>query len=335
MSQISEKFTVRPAKKEDVEALYAIFNEYWQMLTGFEKFTLDNFQRILSTPGFDIESSTLLIQSPEDVAVASGLVIDLGSPPIHPQFFGCVREGYEGLGLGSHLLQWGEHRARKAIERCPENARVSMYVQTSQSHPPSIDLLEKAGLNAIRYSWFMINDLAEAPPEPVWPKGIKMTSYQEYNDLEAILRANDEAFEDHWGYVDRSGDKERIERFRHSHEEDENFDPAIWYLAMEDDEIAGLALCSSHLGPDEETGVVDILGVRRPWRRQGLGLALLHYAFGEFLLRGYKRVGLGVDSENFSGATRLYEKAGMQVVREFTLYEKELRSGEELSKQSE
>ena len=101
---------------------------------------------------------------------------------------------------------------------------------------------------------------------------------------------------------------------------------------MDSDEIAGVALCNSHVGPDKEIGFVETLGVRRPWRHQGLGLALLHHAFGEFLKRNYKRVGLGVDTQNLSGATRLYQKAGMQVTRELSVYEKELRPGEELGK---
>jgi ribosomal protein S18 acetylase RimI-like enzyme len=103
---------------------------------------------------------------------------------------------------------------------------------------------------------------------------------------------------------------------------------------VDGEEIAGLALCSPTLGPDRSTGVVETLGVRRPWRRKGLGLALLQHAFSEFHARGHKQVGLGVDSKNLSGATRLYKKAGMQVTQELAVYEKELRAGEELSKQS-
>jgi hypothetical protein len=45
-------------------------------------------------------------------------------------------------------------------------------------------------------------------------------------------------------------------------------------------------------------------------------------------------VGLGVDADSLTGATRLYEKAGMHVVRELATYEKELRAGEELARQS-
>jgi len=334
MTQLREGFRVRSATMDDLDALSGLFNEYWEAITGVTKFTLEDFQSIFSTPGFDMEASLHVVLSPQDQMIGCVLVTDLSSPPVHPIVYGCVRKGYEGQGIGTYLLNWAEIRARQAIEHCPENARVSMYVQSSQSHEPTIHLFEKLGLSPVRFSWFMMKNLDDEPPKPIWPDGIRVTTFKEFSNLEAILKATDEAFEDHWGHVDRSGDKERIDRFRHSIESNDEFDPSIWYLAVDGDEIAGVALCNSRLGPDRETGVVDVLGVRRPWRRQGLGLALLHHAFGEFLQRGYKQVGLGVDTQNLSGATRLYEKAGMQVAREFAVYEKELRVGEEISKQS-
>jgi len=102
---------------------------------------------------------------------------------------------------------------------------------------------------------------------------------------------------------------------------------------MDEEEIAGAAFCSPRFGGDPETGIVETLGVRRPWRRKGIALALMHHAFGEFYQRGHKHVGLGVDTENLSGANRLYEKAGMHIATGFTIYEKELRPGEELGRQ--
>ena len=71
-------------------------------------------------------------------------------------------------------------------------------------------------------------------------------------------------------------------------------------------------------------GWVEVLGVRRQWRRRGLALALLLHAFGEFHRRGHKRVGLGVDGENTTGAVRLYEKAGMRPGRQWDVYERQL-----------
>jgi GNAT superfamily N-acetyltransferase len=334
MTQLKDGYSTRPATKDDIEILADLYNEYSQAMTGVVKFTLEDLENIFSIPGFDIESSLMVVLSPQGEIVASGLVTDMSAPPLHPGVFGCVRKGCEGQGLGTYVIDWAEKRARQAIERCPDHARVSMYLQTAPSHEPTVQLFEKKGLKPVRYSWIMMKDLEQIPPQPKWPKGIQIKTFADFNQLETVLKAVDEAFEDHWGYVDRSGDAERMNRIRHQIENDSDFDASLWILAMDGDEIAGVSLCSPKLGPDRETGMVDTLGVRRPWRRKGMGLALLHYSFGEFLNRGYKRVGLGVDAQNLSGATRLYKKAGMDVAREFVLYEKELRSGEELSKQS-
>lgn len=67
--------------------------------------------------------------------------------------------------------------------------------------------------------------------------------------------------------------------------------------------------------------------MREPWRRRGLGLALLRNAFRLFWDRGERRVGLGVDSDNPTGARRLYEHAGMHVAWRADVYEKRLRGG--------
>src|SRR6266700_2987335 len=110
----------------------------------------------------------------------------------------------------------------------------------------------------------------------------------------------------------------------------ENFDPTLWFLAFDGNEMAGISLCTYERGD----GWVETLAVRRPWRRKGLGIALLFHSFGEFYRRGTHKVGLGVDSQNLTGATRLYERAGMHVARQYDTYQKELRPGVELSTQA-
>jgi mycothiol synthase len=57
-------------------------------------------------------------------------------------------------------------------------------------------------------------------------------------------------------------------------------------------------------------------------RRAGLGLVLLQSGFAALWRRGHTRVGVEVDSENETGATRLYERAGMKVTRRYATYEK-------------
>jgi ribosomal protein S18 acetylase RimI-like enzyme len=74
-------------------------------------------------------------------------------------------------------------------------------------------------------------------------------------------------------------------------------------------------------------GWIRLLGVRRPWRRQGIALALLRQAFQEFKRRGHVVVGLGVDAASPSGATALYRRAGMRIDKQLDQYRKVVRSG--------
>ena len=66
--------------------------------------------------------------------------------------------------------------------------------------------------------------------------------------------------------------------------------------------------------------------MRRAYRRRGIAEALLKTAFAELYRRGERRVGLGVDAESPTGATRVYERAGMRTLWHAIVYEKELRA---------
>jgi ribosomal protein S18 acetylase RimI-like enzyme len=63
---------------------------------------------------------------------------------------------------------------------------------------------------------------------------------------------------------------------------------------------------------------VRTLGVREEMRGRGLGKALLHQSFTDFYRRGVPKVGLAVDSQNPTGATRLYQKVGMQIAEQYS-----------------
>ena len=108
--------------------------------------------------------------------------------------------------------------------------------------------------------------------------------------------------------------------------EREEFDASLWHIAWDGDQIAGHAQTRFRNG----VGWIGNLGVRRPWRKRGLGEALLLHAFNEFYKRGMPKIGLSVDASNPTGATRLYQKVGMKVAVEHVLYEKELRPGKDM-----
>ena len=115
--------------------------------------------------------------------------------------------------------------------------------------------------------------------------------------------------------------------------EDPTFDPDVWLIAFDGDEIAGVSTCWTEMAESPKMGLVDNLGVRRPWRRRGLAYALLRQSFHELYKKGKSSVRLGVDATSLTRATALYEKAGMHVITETALFEKEIRPGIDLRKQ--
>ena len=144
------------------------------------------------------------------------------------------------------------------------------------------------------------------------------------DDDYAAVAAIRDAFQDHWGHVDTPFEED-LEEWKQWIHEDEDFDTDLWFLAMDGDEIAGFCQCYPIVGEDPRVGLVDELGVRRQWRGRGIATALLQHAFGAFFERDKPIVELGVDSQSPTGATRLYEKAGMSVTWTNNVYEIELR----------
>jgi mycothiol synthase len=153
------------------------------------------------------------------------------------------------------------------------------------------------------------------PAEPEWPEGFRVTTF-ESGDERAFHAALNEAFAEEWNFVPQSFEVWAERRINVP-----DFDPTTWFIVREGDEIAGVLR-----GDPERGGAawVGALGVRPRWRKRGLGLALLRHAFAEFYRRGQPRVGLGVDAQNPSGATRLYERAGMHITYEAVAFKKEL-----------
>jgi GNAT superfamily N-acetyltransferase len=219
------------------------------------------------------------------------------------------------------------------LEDLPADVRFAPRTGTYRADAEAKKLFEDCGFKHIRSSYQMRINMQEPPPAPVWSEGITLrTGAPGMEDLRIIYEAVRESFRDHFGHVEEPFET-GLERFRHFMMSDGN-DPAMWFLAMEGDQIAGVSLCRPESYEDAEMGWVNILGVRRPWRKRGLGLALLRHSFNEFYKRGKRKVGLGVDAENLTGALRLYEKAGMSVHLVFDTYEKMIRSGREISVES-
>lgn len=332
-TKLKEGFTMRPATMADIETAVELFNICSQVQIGADEANPNEVRTEWLTPDFSLENSIRLVFAPNGQLVGYVEVWDLANPPVRVWVWGRVHPDYEGQGIGSVLMTWAEQRARQAIVRVPDDVRVVMQSGTLSSYHPPQHLFEKLDMKCHRHFWRMAIDLDKEIPTPRWPQNIVIRTYQELPDLRAIYRAVDDAFQDHWGYVSRS-EEDVLKQWTHWTENDEEFDPSLWFMAMDGDEIAAMSLCRLKVTDDPQMGFVNTLGVRRPWRRKGMALALLHHTFAEFKKRGQLRAGLGVDADSLTGATRLYEKAGMHVERQFDDYMKILRPGKNITRQT-
>jgi mycothiol synthase len=324
-------FTLRPPTWADVPALVDLRNDCAEEEIGTRPVTEDEIRVGWEDPGFDFTRNCRVAVSAEGAIVAYASVY-CATPYVRNFLNVCVPPSQRGRGLGTLLTDWGEQRVRECLPQAPADARVTIQCGADSTATPAQTFLRDRSYSHIRSFYQMQIEMDSPPPAPVWPAGISVRSMIPNQEEEAVYRADVDAFRDHWGFVEQPFEEE-FPRWLYYTRQHPSYDPTFYWLALDGEEIAGISLCVPKDPEYPDMAWVNTLGVRRPWRRRGLGLALLHHSFGEFYRRGITRVGLGVDASSLTGATRLYEKAGMHVFRQFDAYEQELRPGRDLATQ--
>ena len=223
-----------------------------------------------------------------------------------------VHPSARATSIADELLDAAEQWAR---ERAAADAVLRGYAPERDGEAQRV--LTARGYPVIRHSFLMEIALHDALEEPDWPERLTLRTFDRERDEQAVYEVQEEAFSDHWDYHPTP-----IEHWREFSVDSAYFDPDLWWLVEDGDALAAICLNSWHFSGDPTFGWVGVLGVRRPWRRRGLGLALLRHSFRDFAARDATRVGLGVDAENTTGAVRLYERAGMRPVRRNDTFER-------------
>jgi mycothiol synthase len=221
---------------------------------------------------------------------------------------GYVHPGHFGRGLGATFVSLGEQRAA-------ELGSGSVVAGTLAADERATDLFTARGWQHERVFLRMSIDLRGDESSPPSPSGLELRQFR-LEDARAFHAAKEEAFADHW-----NSRRESFDEYSRRAIEAGDFDPTLWWVVVDGDEIAGVIRCSAkRFG----SGWVHTVGVRPAWRRRGLGELLLRTAFAEFARRGEERVALGVDAENATGATQLYDRVGMHVVFHANVFRKRL-----------
>ncbi|HRN50077.1 MAG TPA: GNAT family N-acetyltransferase [Anaerolineales bacterium] len=324
-----EGFVLRPVTAADAVAVTNVINSVSQEFSGIDEETAEEVQEFWQTPGIDMQNDIRVLVSPTGEVMGYAEAIAWNEVPVNPYIFQRVQPALIGTPQHGLLLDWVIERCKDALARVPEELRVAIGMHSLADIPAQGALLTSRGFKVMRHLFEMAADFTEEPAAATWPEGITLRPFDAERDLADVYRAHEEAFSDHFGHVDEEFES-GLKRFRHLLVESNEFDKDLWFVAVSGDEVAGYLVGRKKPHEDGHLGWVNILGVRRPWRKHGLGLALLLHSFGEFYRRGWMRAELDVDASSLTGAVRLYERAGMRVVRRHERYELELRPGKEL-----
>jgi mycothiol synthase len=211
--------------------------------------------------------------------------------------------------VGDALLERVEARAR---EREMETLSVTVVPEDQ----PLSQLVERGGFTHDRDILRMWRALGADLPEPQWPAGVTVRSYEAADGkrVHDLLDATYAAWDA--GYVPRphadwlaamSGDPE--------------FDAAFWFLVERDGDLVA---CALHWGPHQRRGWVKDIVVSEAERGRGIAKAMLHHGFRAYRARDVVQVGLKVDSTNPTGAPQLYERVGFVTDRRYGIWTKQL-----------
>ena len=218
---------------------------------------------------------------------------------VHPDALGRGLGTLIATGLEEMAVRAGASRIQNSVLEADSAAR---------------ELLMSLGYSDVRVFREMRIELDAPPPAPEWPDGLRVVPFDRDRDGRELHAAHEEAFSDTWAYTPRD-----FESWSKAHLESERFDPALWCVVRDGDEIAAGAISA---GDTYGGGFVHALFTRRPWRNRGVGAGLLTDAFGRLWQSGERSVGLGVDAASDSDAFRLYERAGMKPLLGWVMYEK-------------
>jgi mycothiol synthase len=327
MPDLPDGYTARPVDPEaDLRSVFEVSTAAAIAEYGVPDVTEEMIARAWQLPSLDLQRDSWIVSDPTGRAVGFCVFLDNEEAHVAPRILFRLDPDLASEPVTDAILAWARDRARRNLPLAVPDARVALTTGVASVNERVIAALERNGWSRDRVNWVMEIDLASAAlPAPDWPDGITVRTADLEVDAPAIHAAEADAFSDHYGFLPQPYDRWLHFRTRFMRPE-----PDLWFLAMAGDEIVAMALCSSERPGEPDVGWVSSLGVRRPWRKRGLGLAMLRHAFREIAARGKPRAGLGVDSQSLTGATRLYEKAGMRVVQQHFDYELLLREGRDL-----
>jgi mycothiol synthase len=322
--QVLSEFEFRALRRADVSALYELLLVVEQADERDLVQTLEDLQREFDDPWSDAEIDSLAAFTLEGQLAGYARTFQNPDPEDEVRCYLAVEVHpvQRANGLEDALLDWAEERGRQRLLLAAGDASRMLRFGIHDTQTKEWAQLEQRGFGIVRYFYRMQRDLSEPIPALQLPDDLALRVYTP--DLsEAVLSAFNEAFRDHWSFdpvTDEDWQTFFIGRT--------SFRPDLTYVVMDGNEVAGFSLNGISLEEnarhERSDGWVEVLAVRRPWRKRGVATALLCASLHAFKAEGLYHAMLGVDSENPTGALRVYEHVGFKPVKRFIQFEKRM-----------
>jgi ribosomal protein S18 acetylase RimI-like enzyme len=295
------KYSVRPAKLSDIDSVYEIIAKQNIHDYGTTLRTKSDIQKAWQS--LDLENDTCTAFADGKLAGYAEL-LDNDSPFIY-------LVDPNNVDLAFQFLTILEEKAA-AYKKEP----INLFAKISEKNNTLLQLFAVNGYKSNLSFLIMELVLNETPASPHWPAGITVRPFVKDQDEQVTYHTDEEASKDK-GYHDPLSYEDWVKRMGMGKE---SFDPSLWFLACESNEVVGVAL--NVFAKESNTGWVDHLSVGQAWRQRGIGKALLLHSFGEFYRRGIQQIKLSVDSKSLTNAPHLYETVGMQTIQQYHIYRK-------------
>jgi mycothiol synthase len=303
-------YRIRPARQGDLEAVVGLIAAADLVDYGRATFTAADLQEFWTRPRFTLDRDCWMVETSDDGSLAGYAYVWVREEGVDIIAIGSVHPAHRGRGIGTRLVEAMEARA---VEHAAGAAGVVVSSVVPAEDRTARELVTSRGYAFARRFWQMDKAIDASDDVAVPdPPGVAIDQAEPGVHDEPVHALISEAFRAHWRarYVPIDEWRERhLGRGR-----------SVWLVARAGGEMAG-ALVGWVEG---ELGRVDELGVRDPWRKRGIGEALLRRAFAQFAHMGAANADLVVDSENETGATELYERVGMRSTMAWAFFDKRI-----------
>lgn len=225
------------------------------------------------------------------------------------------RKEWFGTPLPDLLFELSESKCRDMAGAMATDLELVFSSWTMKQAQARHAVFKDHGYQDVRYFFTMTRDCGEAVGHYPLPEGIVIRGAEE-SENRKVFDAFNEAFHDHWGYAERN-DEDFIAWRQGRH-----FQPELWKIAWQGDQVCGTVLNYVDEAENEEfqrkRGYTETITVRRKWRGKGIAKAIIAESIRMFTAMGMEECALGVDADNLSGALKLYQSLGFKETEDQT-----------------